>query len=538
MSSLADPCCDCIMPSGPRALAYRLASLVLAFHKDFDPEAGRYPATNTALVALESALQTELPPWGGGAGKRRRGPPKKVQPANARTVRLLRARLAYALRSKKILAAELAVATKPKDGSTIRPEWLVKVCLSKPLTSARGYAQAFADLCPGDGVAGCSRTTITAIKDAFVEVVKNENVKEISSTIAAVAAQARVARISTPAALCVRAVVMLHLQDEADMRLRSMKTCNDPPSRGRSSKVQQHAVTLRVAGSAVDVITEVEALADKRAVTLATSLDGVLRSTLAAVVEGIGESDDVDWWYMHVVVGDNIGTNGAAAKLLLSMARAAPPGGRRVRYFLVGVKCGTHLASLSTKQAVVGHAAAAGALNTAAVAMSDDPAAARKVATGSAAVHNVVCGVITRLYKFLLLDYYEEFRLATQSWVSTRLAIVRGDQVRAEAIQSLEGLVALYTERVLPRDLLRWWNNGLDSMQHRLAMEDEPRFDADPAGFRAYIVGEIAEALRKHCLVVDEHPTLSRFFTFIEHINRLWPHGGTKKNKNKGSQKE
>jgi hypothetical protein len=133
----------------------------------------------------------------------------------------------------------------------------------------------------------------------------------------------------------------------------------------------------------------------------------------------------------------------------------------------------------------------------------------------------VVCGVITRLYKFLLLDYYEEFRLATQSWVSTRLAIVRGDQVRAEAIQSLEGLVALYTERVLPRELLRWWNNGLDSMQHRLAMEDEPRFDADPAGFRAYIVGEIAEALRKHCLVVDEHPTLSRFFTFIEHINRL-----------------
>jgi hypothetical protein len=49
-----------------------------------------------------------------GGCKGRRGAPRNVQPANSRSVRLLRARLAYALRVREELRAKLTAATRSK----------------------------------------------------------------------------------------------------------------------------------------------------------------------------------------------------------------------------------------------------------------------------------------------------------------------------------------------------------------------------------------------------------------------------------------
>jgi hypothetical protein len=510
-----------------RALSYRLHRLVRQLHEDFDPDAQHYPSTKAALDALDAALQDEMPQAPSGK-KRLLGAPRDVSVVISRKLRLMRARLAYARRKQSELRDQLDKVRNAKCGSTIRPEWLVKVCLSRPLTSARGYAQAFADLCPNRDASGCSRTTITSIKDAWVEVVKDMNSKEVSVAASVLAAKGHVpgsSQVSTchdraEAEGPVRIVVMLHQQDEASMRLRSFKDAGGS-SRSRSSKVQQHAVWLLVGSATVPVVTEVEALADKRAVTLTTSLDGVLRQAVASVVEGIGPAPVTRWWYVHMLVGDGIVTNNAAAKLLLGLVRASPPGVQHVRYFLFVVVCATHKANLSTKYAVVGPAAVLGMLNKADVAASSDVSCARAQACDKTAVHNIVCGAVTRLFKYLILDYYDEFLLALRSWVSRSLAIVRKDSRRTESVRVAEDLAALYTERVLPGALLTVWNNGLGTMQYLLSLDDEQLYATDPEGFRASIVGKIVEVLRVRCLVVDESPTLSRFHTFSQHINTL-----------------
>ena len=98
-------------------------------------------------------------------------------------------------------------------------------------------------------------------------------------------------------------IVLTHVQDEADLRLRSFFDQRpDAPSRGRASKVQQHVCTLFAYGSDSTVPTELEALAEKRAVTLATSFEGVLRN-LALSIFHAGIDRKVQVWFTHILVG-------------------------------------------------------------------------------------------------------------------------------------------------------------------------------------------------------------------------------------------
>ena len=57
-------------------------------------------------------------------------------------------------------------------------QWIVRVCLAMPTQSARAFAQSHADLV-GRGRHGMGRATISKIRDAFVEVCKEMNGKEI-----------------------------------------------------------------------------------------------------------------------------------------------------------------------------------------------------------------------------------------------------------------------------------------------------------------------------------------------------------------------
>ena len=81
-------------------------------------------------------------------------------------------------------------------------------------------------------------------------------------------------------------------------------------------------------------------------------------------------------------------------------------------------------------------------------------------------------------------------------------------------------LQVLYGERVIPPGLLLCLNNGF-TLEHVVGEHEEAKCRADPAGFRAQTVGAVVDILRFVCLRVDDHPTLSRFFTFRQCVDAM-----------------
>ena len=118
-------------------------------------------------------------------------------------------------------------------------------------------------------------------------------------------------------------------------------------------------------------------------------------------------------------------------------------------------------------------------------------------------------------------DYNSEFYFSMEQWLS-RLQFVRGDgRDRRQAAESYQAYAALYGKHVIPDELLPLLNNGLDVLEHFVAEADQAAFDADPAASRAKVLSSLTDLLRKNLLMVDEHPTATRFFTFREHFDRL-----------------
>ena len=115
---------------------------------------------------------------------------------------------------------------------------------------------------------------------------------------------------------------LIHVQDEADMRLLSIDPSNRPglPRRSRTSKVQLHVMSLRCNAAFFQLSVDLEALSDKAAATLATSLYGALHIWWAPLVKAVTSSRQqrsrAHFWVVHCLVGDGIGANHAAARIL------------------------------------------------------------------------------------------------------------------------------------------------------------------------------------------------------------------------------
>ena len=103
----------------------------------------------------------------------------------------------------------------------------------------------------------------------------------------------------------------------------------------------------------------------------------------------------------HVLVGDGIATNEAAAKRLWQCLQDHGLG-PRIRYLLLLVVCGTHQAGLAAKSSVQGRAAA--------------------VARGE--LHATVIGVAVRLFKYLINDYFDEYVYSVNEWVLRDLEVL------------------------------------------------------------------------------------------------------------------
>ena len=168
----------------------------------------------------------------------------------------------------------------------------------------------------------------------------------------------------------------------------------------------------------VYVPTELDALSNKSARVLATSLHEVFLTVARYIRRGL-ESSASRWeegklpWLVHILVGDGVATNHSAARLLWTWLRGEKvkvTAGFGFEYFLVCVKCGSHQANLSIGCAVTGRAAVVGCQNSASVCSGRTFAnRSAVVAKGSTSPHLRLCGTVVRLYKYLVNDYYSVF---------------------------------------------------------------------------------------------------------------------------------
>ena len=78
----------------------------------------------------------------------------------------------------------------------------------------------------------------------------------------------------------------------------------------------------------------------------------------------------------------------------------------------------------------------------------------------------------TRLFKYLINDYYEEFCTNVTNWVAKSLNVVEHAEAERTHLgrgQDVHNLRELYTTHVVPDTMVGLWNVGAGHLSHRLA---------------------------------------------------------------------
>ena len=207
------------------------------------------------------------------------------------------------------------------------------------------------------------------------------------------------------------------MHDEASMRVRSFIGHGEQPHlhnalcRGKSSKVQNHVVTAHIGEASVEAYAELQALATKDGATVAHSIITTLKPIMESLVAGIPveHRGSTKVRLIHLLTGDAIPTNEAAAKRVLEyFFRNARRLG--LRYAILVFKCSSHQSNLVVQVAICG-----------------------KILTKVLEV-NALCGTCSRLFKYLMPDYLEDFNTALKRLVWTRFTVLEEDQESPDAI--------------------------------------------------------------------------------------------------------
>ena len=274
--------------------------------------------------------------------------------------RTLQNKVQYMQKKITTLEAQVKSHTETKNSmNRLTKDWILRVFLASPHASSRAIAQSFHQVVGLDATT-VGRTSIGKIKAAWVEMFVRMVKSKIRDMVAAHLRSCSMARRPF------LPVTLVHVQDEADIRLRS-GDARDPelPRRGRASKVQLHVLRLAVGHHQHEIPTELEALGDKTASTLATSLERLMRNTIRDTFPKVGLNlaertllgrVPPEIWVTHWLIGDAIPTNDAAARVLWASVQANPLG-QPIRYFLGVIRCMTHQTGLSAKSGVIGPAA-------------------------------------------------------------------------------------------------------------------------------------------------------------------------------------
>ena len=138
-------------------------------------------------------------------------------------------------------------------------------------------------------------------------------------------------------------------------------------------------------------------------------------------------------------------------------------------------------------------------------------AAAAAEAAGEAKEFEDVIPNAVRLFKYLVPDYYEDFKLSTAKWVREHVEVICQPQAACQAQAAHQSetqsetqseahqpqvacqpqaaclpyatlMQIVYTDRVIPKDLLRLWSNTADKLQ--TIVIDGPRHGNGKGGDR------------------------------------------------------
>jgi len=184
----------CFGSMAPR-VTLRLRHLLASLKDVCQSLVDSHPDIVEAVDNLEAAVDVGFP-----VGSRARGKP--AVPVEKR-IRSLQNKIRFLRQQKRQLkqqVEDLTIGKKLSGGHRMTPEFVAKVALSWPTTCARGFSSAWNDLV-GVGVSGCSRVTISNIRNSFAEIVKGNCVKEVERAVTlAVSAKSNVASSSASAA--------------------------------------------------------------------------------------------------------------------------------------------------------------------------------------------------------------------------------------------------------------------------------------------------------------------------------------------------
>ena len=182
-----------------------------------------------------------------------------------------------------------------------------------------------------------------------------------------------------------------------------------------------------------------------------------------------------------MLVGDGVNTNENAAKRVLQhmLGEGAMD---RMDYRLLVWKCSSHQANLCVAAAIAGEHMT------------------------NALDKCELCATLSRLYKYLIPSYLDEFTGKLRDFVAQSF-VMRNDMDSPETLahqRRTEGLANLYGPQVLPPDLLNLLNRDLQQLEH---------VAPDSAG-EGQVRQKLFDELRRLVLLVEEKPVVTRFFLF------------------------
>jgi hypothetical protein len=457
-----------------------------------DPEF--FPSTAASLQELIDAVDSEF-----GAADAGNGCPE------TRSARSWQLAVNHQKRQKLKLRGQLKRATADKQSGRIAALWFVRVGLADPCISAPVLAKFCRDF-PEKERPQISKTYVTTVKDCFAELIKHHNLTiELADHIQALPlARTRDQKAETAT------VYLVHGQDEAAMRLRSFDeavisglrgggSSRQRLLRGRSSKVQSNYLVAVCEGTDIEIYTELQPLNNKRADTIGAAIIMTVERVVDAMLLA-GHSSCTQLRVVHLIGGDNIGTNQAAVRRVAHhfMRRLPVEGSMSVRYSVCEWPCAAHAGNLCVNEAICGQLIA-------------------NASADKEPENNAICANASRLYRHLMPTYTEEFSLALKSYICTHLSIRIGDPaVRTTEQDAYRQLQALYGPGVLPDQLLEFFSSF-----KRLETTVMLRPGEQLADLRADLCGQAFHLLHKLLIVLESSPTPTRFWTFTECVNRM-----------------
>ena len=240
-----------------------------------------------------------------------------------------------------------------REGMRLANSWKIRTCLSDPIIPARTLASLFAEwnFCEARSDP-LSHTSITTVRDAFCEVLKKMTAQKGRLLVSQQSGRGD----GTNALM-----VLSHSHDGADMKMRSYDSSllsdasltmpSDAPtlSRARSSKIQNHSLSLICGQKNIPWFCELQPMSKKDAASVATSIIKVITGVLEATVSTGGK-----YKLLHMMTGDSINTNTAAARMVLHWFLQQSPFRQNLLYRLLWLRCAAHKANLVTVTAITG----------------------------------------------------------------------------------------------------------------------------------------------------------------------------------------